>query len=575
MWKQALAVHLALLGYAHAQSVPIGPIQQNQVWTIGQWTTAWQSKADASAKNVKTSGATGNGVTDDTASIQAAATAAAGGSLYFPAGTYLVSSPIRISSNTRVFGDGPGSLLTASSSGAWVDQGHVGAAPYVILTNTNYGTFPIVDHDIVVRDLAFSWAANDSGAAHSVRFFAARSVRVLRCISTNGGDLAAFIGVDDGAMVGNTSHEARNCPYDCWHGSTDIRILDNYAKSAVVLQFANFNATGGAAGGDPQTAQRAIISRNTFINTGTGAGSINLNPLVATCTVSDVEVSDNVLVNGLICGVGDVRDVRVSGNTLLSVPTTSAIFFFTDGTTAPRNIVVDNNSIIDPGTIQANVAVIRIEADGYSIHGNSVTGTGYWRACYTGSSVGVVGINNFAAGLAGVTGRVNGTAWTSQGYSMQLPPDALTGWIDTSGNASTMGIASASNTWFFLATTAAGAARQVMSLAMHSDVSGLSISLTTNFGIASANSVRITGASAGAANGPLIQANPNSSDTNVRLTLLGKGVSGVGFGATVDGSTPSTTTVGAGTAQVWKNTGDGTVKLYYNDGGSLKSVTLT
>jgi hypothetical protein len=37
---------------------------------------------------------------------------------------------------------------------------------------------------------------------------------------------------------------------------------------------------------------------------------------------------------------------------------------------------------------------------------------------------------------------------------------------------------------------------------------------------------------------------------------------------------PTVLNIPAGTSEVWKNTGDGTVKLYYNDGGTLKSVAL-
>jgi hypothetical protein len=38
---------------------------------------------------------------------------------------------------------------------------------------------------------------------------------------------------------------------------------------------------------------------------------------------------------------------------------------------------------------------------------------------------------------------------------------------------------------------------------------------------------------------------------------------------------PTVANIPAGVSEVWKNTGDGTVKLYYNDGGTLKSVTLS
>ena len=40
-------------------------------------------------------------------------------------------------------------------------------------------------------------------------------------------------------------------------------------------------------------------------------------------------------------------------------------------------------------------------------------------------------------------------------------------------------------------------------------------------------------------------------------------------------SAPTATNIPAGNFTVWKNTTDGTVKLYANDGGTLKSVTLT
>lgn len=37
---------------------------------------------------------------------------------------------------------------------------------------------------------------------------------------------------------------------------------------------------------------------------------------------------------------------------------------------------------------------------------------------------------------------------------------------------------------------------------------------------------------------------------------------------------PTVNDIPASVSMVWKNTGDGTVKLYYNDGGTLKSVAL-
>jgi hypothetical protein len=56
--------------------------------------------------NVKDYGAVGDGATNDAAAIQLAITAAAGGTLYFPAGTYLVGTQLTGVSNIHIIGAG-------------------------------------------------------------------------------------------------------------------------------------------------------------------------------------------------------------------------------------------------------------------------------------------------------------------------------------------------------------------------------------------------------------------------------------------------------------------------------------
>lgn len=67
------------------------------------------SYVNASVKNF---GAVGDGVTDDTAAIQAAANAAGyGGTLYFPKGRYFVSSTINLRGAAKLHGDGPNATV--------------------------------------------------------------------------------------------------------------------------------------------------------------------------------------------------------------------------------------------------------------------------------------------------------------------------------------------------------------------------------------------------------------------------------------------------------------------------------
>ena len=72
---------------------------------------------EADVVNVKFFNAKGDGITDDTAAIQAAATAAAGKKLYFPASAtpYLVGTAITLLDNTEVMGDGKGSVIKITS----------------------------------------------------------------------------------------------------------------------------------------------------------------------------------------------------------------------------------------------------------------------------------------------------------------------------------------------------------------------------------------------------------------------------------------------------------------------------
>lgn len=90
-----------------------------QLLTVDSGTTSGLRWANAPAVSVKDYGATGNGSTDDTAAIQAAvnATASAKGSLYFPAGTYLVGTAISIPANINLFGQGYDSHLTRTTTG--------------------------------------------------------------------------------------------------------------------------------------------------------------------------------------------------------------------------------------------------------------------------------------------------------------------------------------------------------------------------------------------------------------------------------------------------------------------------
>lgn len=106
--------------YENSSSIParLGIGTSSEVLTVVSGAPAWAPVSGSTAWiNVKTEGATGNGTTDDTAAIQGAITAAealasggsAGAVVYFPYGSYKISSALSIASaNITLIGDGGG-----------------------------------------------------------------------------------------------------------------------------------------------------------------------------------------------------------------------------------------------------------------------------------------------------------------------------------------------------------------------------------------------------------------------------------------------------------------------------------
>jgi hypothetical protein len=90
----------------------IGTTDSSLVTYVPAGTSATQRTVQAKLRDVvsvKDFGAVGDGVTDDTAAIQAAITACAGTSgksVYFPAGDYYISAAINIPNYTSIIGDG-------------------------------------------------------------------------------------------------------------------------------------------------------------------------------------------------------------------------------------------------------------------------------------------------------------------------------------------------------------------------------------------------------------------------------------------------------------------------------------
>ena len=72
--------------------------------------------SDSDVTSVEDYGAVGDGITDDTKSIQNTLDKSSGRRVYFPRGTYMVSETIEIPSNSHIFGDGESTVIKMIST---------------------------------------------------------------------------------------------------------------------------------------------------------------------------------------------------------------------------------------------------------------------------------------------------------------------------------------------------------------------------------------------------------------------------------------------------------------------------
>lgn len=181
-------------------------------------------------ENVRSHGAVGDGVADDTLAIQAAAAAIPnGGTLYFPPGRYLISASTGLPSNCVVVG--PATIVAAAAS-KW--GGGVGSA----FTNNN-------GENISVRDLQFSYpygSANYGGGNAYVLYFTNTANVLLSGLIVDGGAcLAYMVGTNKTSVSGCQATNVSSCGIQHLGGAQTAAVFGNYIS---LLSTAGAGASG-------------------------------------------------------------------------------------------------------------------------------------------------------------------------------------------------------------------------------------------------------------------------------------------------------------------------------------------
>jgi hypothetical protein len=247
--------------------------------------------------NVKSYGAFGDGVHDDMAAIQAAATAAGGGGVTFiPPGRYKTTSPILLSSGVSVIGT-PASIIDYSSSIA--SEG----AFYTPGNGNNYGVYS----QISVRNLQINAYDSPALAFYGIDNLVIENVKAICTGATYPAELIILGMCRQSAILGNSLYNAKG---------DSIFMIGCYDYSIVGNSIYNSGDDGiyvGWTGTTPQSHHVAVVGNT--LDTG-GANGIRMEG-------SHVAVAGNTITgftaNGVIVdteGTYNTDDVTVTGNTI-------------------------------------------------------------------------------------------------------------------------------------------------------------------------------------------------------------------------------------------------------------------
>lgn len=423
--------------------------------------------SDAVRIDVRMFGAVGDGVTNDTAAVQAALSAvpSGGGIVLLPAGSYLVNATLLVKSRTLWTGDG---TLVAAPLAQWT------GSTYRIVSNVNHEASSITDTDITLDGITIdvSGMGSSDGLNHCIRIRKARRVVIRNCTMIGGASSVALLGCDDTLEQGNSYVDFYNCGSDHWDNPSNARVVGCHIQTTSSAQMVNFNPEPSDLIGTGHVAKGFTMTGCVVISTEANATACQIEPLTTGNRVEDVTIASNVFKNSYLVLRGDVRGATINGNTLSDFQGVSpAIYVSTQFGIKPSAIVISNNTIRDPLTTAPSEGVIVARSPSAVAVANIIMGIAYTSLSITGVGEPLVSIANYVE-KAPDPGRLQG------GASLINGTDNYWGWEDTGGGLPRMYL-QVDNNWIWQGSNASGGDRAIASMQMRSNSSEFRWSVPT------------------------------------------------------------------------------------------------
>ena len=292
--------------------------------------------------NVLDYDAAGDGVTDDTAEIQAAidaAEAAGGGTVYFPEGTYAISAPVTVDSNyVRLMGEGYSSQIVGSNTGSQI---YVNTVTFFYISDlyisgngtysANKGCINVESSTQVLIERCFCTASSRMG------------IRINNCSKVTIMNNRCFANYHNGIMVRGTSYDVSVRGNTCYDNVTVATSCGIGLYGATGCVIADNICYGNALHGitfEASADRNVVIGNNVYDNDASG---ISLHT-----SGSNLIVDNRVYANpthGIISYISSKNCIK--GNYVMATGTvdtnTFGIFVTTDsGTNVTDNSIIGN-----------------------------------------------------------------------------------------------------------------------------------------------------------------------------------------------------------------------------------------
>lgn len=367
---------------------------------------ARNAAALAAIFDVRSFGARGDGVTNDTAAIQAALTAGAGGRVYLPPGTYLTTDALSIPANTWLYGAGKSSVIKSLT----LVNGGANASHRQIDIRSVAG--------VRVTDLTLdsSLMTGWTGGMRSIIAYQATDFRIERCTFLTCGAATACLGSsyywildNDVSQVSSDGASKHDGVIDQWEGSHHFVIRGNRIRGNGIGLY-GILVTGQSTGGSAAPCYDFLIDGNEVSGQlYDGIWAQGRNGLVYRFQITGNRVSDISALYGV--ALTEAYDFVVANNVIRGTYLTGIRAFnesgsYTDGvdnSVIANNVVANANTSAGTNNDAGSAIAVSGVSTGLSIANNRVVGTTHRYAVYLSSDTSNCEVDgdSMATGVAG------------------------------------------------------------------------------------------------------------------------------------------------------------------------------